>query len=223
MRPAAAKGWTAQLVARDEIEYHYATIAVKRPVRGSLSGDVEGTFEIICDKKVKVSYHRTSMNGHGLSDLDDAVSNELEKLPWIERKATPRPTKPVDFVVTQTQILESILRRFHAVARQLKNRHENRETLTIADEYDVQDLLHAILRGLFNDVRPEEYSPSYAGGSSRLDFLLKPEQTVVETKMASQKLRDKQVGEQLIIDISRYQKPLTVNGSFASYMILGDR
>ncbi|HEV2495658.1 MAG TPA: hypothetical protein VG204_21575 [Terriglobia bacterium] len=102
-------------------------------------------------------------------------------------------------------LLEPVLRRFHVVARQLSRRRDDRTTLTIEDEYDVQDLLHAILRGLFDDVRPEEATPSYAGGSSRMDFLLKSEKTVVETKMASVKLRDKSIGEQLIIDIKRYQ------------------
>jgi REase_DpnII-MboI len=34
--------------------------------------------------------------------------------------------------------------------------------MDIKDEYDVQDLLHAILRAFFDDVRPEEFVPSYA-------------------------------------------------------------
>lgn len=76
----------------------------------------------------------------------------------------------------------------------------------IEDEYDVQDLLHAVLRGRYDDVRPEEYSPSYAGSSSRIDFLLKDEQIVIEVKMASEKLRDGKVGEQLIVDIERYKE-----------------
>jgi hypothetical protein len=75
----------------------------------------------------------------------------------------------------------------------------------VNDEYDVQYILHALLRGLFADVRAEEVSPSYAGASSRLDFLLKDEQVVIETKMASASLKDKQIGEQLIVDIERYQ------------------
>ena len=98
-----------------------------------------------------------------------------------------------------------LLRRFHRTVRQLKHRHNDRIPLLIEDEYDVQDLLHAILRGLFDDVRPEEYTPSYAGGASRMDFLLKSEQIVLETKVASSSLRDKQIGEQLIVDIERYQ------------------
>ncbi len=56
--------------------------------------------------------------------------------------------------------IEKLCLRFHAAARQLQNRHGGRDALTINDEYDVQDLLHAILRLRFGDVRPEEYSPS---------------------------------------------------------------
>ncbi|MBM3952543.1 MAG: hypothetical protein FJ311_13960 [Rhodospirillales bacterium] len=101
--------------------------------------------------------------------------------------------------------LRQILRRFDIVVRQLKKRHADRPAIEIHDEYDIQYLLHAILRGLFFDVRAEEVSPSYAGASSRLDFLLKDEKVVIETKFATASLRDKQIGEQLIIDIERYQ------------------
>jgi hypothetical protein len=92
------------------------------------------------------------------------------------------------------------------IARQLTRRHDNRETLEIRDEYDVQDLLHALLRLHFDDVRPEEWTPSYAGGASRMDFLLKNEKLVVETKMTRSGLGDKQVGEQLIVDVVRYKE-----------------
>ena len=100
--------------------------------------------------------------------------------------------------------LQHLLGRFHLVTRQLRIRHKERPTLKIEDEYDVQDLLHA-LKISFDDVRPEEYVPSYAGASSRTDFLLKAEKIIVEVKMASVRLTDKLIGEQLIIDIQRYQ------------------
>lgn len=193
------------IAAQDKKEYHYATIAVSRPIQGRFE-EVTGTFEITCDQRIKITYHQTSFHGYGLSDLYDAVANEFWKLPWVPKKEVASNSKSSDPSTTQINVLESLLRRFHSLARQLKHRHESRETLIITDEYDVQDLLHAVLRGLFDDVRPEEYSPSYAGGSSRLDFLLKLEETVVETKMATSKLRDKQIGEQLIVDIKRYQK-----------------
>jgi REase_DpnII-MboI len=55
--------------------------------------------------------------------------------------------------------------------------------LAITDEYDVQDHLHALLRLHFDDVREEEWTPSYGGARARMDFLLKRERKVVETKM----------------------------------------
>lgn len=100
--------------------------------------------------------------------------------------------------------LMRILERFHKVARQLRSRYSERPTLEIEDEYDVQDLLHALLKIYFNDVRAEEWTPSYAGRSSRMDFLLKNEQIVIEVKKTRQSLKDKEVGEQLLIDIGKY-------------------
>jgi hypothetical protein len=107
---------------------------------------------------------------------------------------------------TPTQRLDRILQRFHSVARQVRSRYNSRETLSIKDEYDVQDLLHALLRIHFDDIRPEEWTPSYAGKSGRMDFLLKPEKIVVEAKMTRKGLADKDVGDQLIVDIDRYKE-----------------
>ncbi len=101
--------------------------------------------------------------------------------------------------------LSKLFERFHTVARQLRRRHEGRPTLEILDEYDVQDLLHGLLRIDFDDVRPEEWTPSYAGASNRMDFLLKEDEIAIEVKMTRNGLRDKELGEQLIIDIAKYQ------------------
>jgi hypothetical protein len=96
--------------------------------------------------------------------------------------------------------------RFHLVARQLRVRREGRPTLDIEDEYDVQDLFHALLRIPFDDVRPEEWTPSYAGGSSRVDFLLPEIEAVVEIKKSRPGLSARALGEQLIVDVAKYKK-----------------
>lgn len=101
--------------------------------------------------------------------------------------------------------IKKLVEKFHAVTRQLRQRYDNRPTLDVTDEYDVQDLLHALLRIHFEDIRPEEWTPSYAGGSSRMDFLLKAEKVVVEVKKTRAKLGAKEVGDQLAIDILRYR------------------
>jgi len=152
----------------------------------------------------------TSLNDDTVREIY-RLSLELDRLPpeefeTIKPKLTSGiPKKPNQGLNEATSHLDLLLMRFPVVVRQLKQRYSERETLIVKDEYDVQDLLHALLKIYFEDVRPEEYTPSYAGSASRIDFLLKKDEIVVETKMASKRLRDKLVGEQLIIDIKKYQ------------------
>lgn len=101
--------------------------------------------------------------------------------------------------------IELIIQRFHQVARKLRSRYSSRPTIEIEDEYDVQDLFHSLLKLFFDDVRAEEYTPSYAGANSKVDFLLKQERIVIEIKKTRKGLSAKAVGEQLIIDSQRYQ------------------
>lgn len=101
--------------------------------------------------------------------------------------------------------LELVFNKFHKIARQLRTRYSDRETLKISDEYDVQDLLHALLLMYFDDVRAEEWTPSYAGGCVRMDFLIKDIQTVIEVKKTRASMSPKNLGEELIIDIEKYQ------------------
>lgn len=107
--------------------------------------------------------------------------------------------------------LEALFSRFHKIAVQLKRRHADRETLAISDEYDVQDLMHALLKLEFDDIRPEDYAPSYAGGASRIDFVLPAEACAIEVKMTRSTLKDRKLGEELIIDIARYSAMPAVN------------
>ena len=102
-------------------------------------------------------------------------------------------------------VLERIFSRFYKVARQLRDRYNNKPTLEIEDEYDVQDLLHALLQLYFDDIRAEEWTPSYAGKCARVDFLLKNEKIVIEVKKTRRGLDDKELGDQLIIDVDRYK------------------
>ncbi|WP_290445800.1 PD-(D/E)XK nuclease domain-containing protein [Clostridium estertheticum] len=95
--------------------------------------------------------------------------------------------------------------KIHKVARQLRNRYNARDTLSIEDEYDTQDLLHAILQLYFDDIRAEEWTPSYAGICARMDFLLKNKKTVIEVKKTRASMKDKDLGDQLIIDVDRYK------------------
>lgn len=102
--------------------------------------------------------------------------------------------------------LERVLNRFHNVARNLLNRRENRETLKIKDEYDVQDLLASLLKIYFDDIRPEEWTPSNAGSANRIDFLIKDINVGIEVKKTNEHNKDKEIGKQLQEDIENYFK-----------------
>ncbi|MFF9561980.1 hypothetical protein ACF1AJ_01405 [Leifsonia sp. NPDC014704] len=90
------------------------------------------------------------------------------------------------------------------VERELSHRHDSRPTLTVSDEYDSQDLYRSLLRVFFTDVRPEVVSPQYAGGSSRVDFVLPEFELAIELKFTRASLPDRKLGEELIIDRERY-------------------
>jgi hypothetical protein len=115
-------------------------------------------------------------------------------------------TPSVSAIPQNIDAIELLCERFHAVAMQLRSRHANRPTLDVSDEYDVQDLLQALLRIFFKDVRPEEWTPSYAGKASRMDFLVPAEHVVIETKKTRPGLGTKEIGDELIVDIARYKK-----------------
>lgn len=101
--------------------------------------------------------------------------------------------------------VENICQKFPLVVRQLRQRHGGRQAIEIQDEYDVQDLFHSLLKLHFDDIRAEEYTPSYAGSASRVDFLLKKEKLVIELKKTRNNLGAKEIGNELTIDIARYR------------------
>jgi len=76
----------------------------------------------------------------------------------------------------------------------------------VVTESGLQELLHPMLIVVYGDVRREDLVPQFAGGGSRVDFLLKEPGIVLETKMTRPTLTDKKVGEELLIDWGRYRK-----------------
>ncbi len=128
-----------------------------------------------------------------------SIYDRLELYPESAPTATTKVTSD-----DPIETIKKLINKFHTVTRQLRQRYNGRSTLNVTDEYGVQDLFHALLKIYFDDIRPEEWTPSYAGGSSRMDFLLKAEKIVVEVKKTRAKLGAKEVGEQLSVDILRY-------------------
>lgn len=112
---------------------------------------------------------------------------------------------PIPSKVDILPLIEDICRNFNKFDINIRRRYSGRETIKINDEHDLQDAMLSILKLFINDIRPEDYVPSYAGGNSRVDFLLPEHGLIIETKMTNNALHDKQVGEQLLIDFERYK------------------
>lgn len=149
------------------------------------------------------------------SDFVDALERDLkttiEDLKMLleeekeENSFDNKINQSIESATINIQLIINIFKRFHIVCKQLRERYDSRETIDVCDEYDVQDLIHSLLCIYFDDIRAEEWTPSYAGSCSRQDFLLKKEKIVIEIKKTRKGLQDKQVGEQLIVDIDRYK------------------
>lgn len=101
--------------------------------------------------------------------------------------------------------IQRLCNRFHLILKKLGSRYNQRPTIDIKDEYDVQYFMHALLTLYFDDIRTEEWTPSYAGGSARMDFFIKENEIVIEVKKTHKGFGAKEVSDQLLIDIERYQ------------------
>ncbi len=104
-----------------------------------------------------------------------------------------------------TARLVHLLRRFPLMVRELQRRRAGREPMRVNDEYDVQYLLSGVLSLHFEEVLPEQWTPSYGGTQARIDFLLRAERTAVEAKMTRQGLGQREVVEQLVVDRDYYR------------------
>lgn len=135
----------------------------------------------------------------------DATRQELDELlAEVLRIAEGDAATTANVAANPLDKIANLFNRFHRFAIQLRRRHGDRNTIQIGDEYDVQDVMHALLRLEFDDVRDEEYTPSYAGGSTRIDFVLPQQRVAIEVKMTRTTLKDAQVGTELIADAARY-------------------
>ena len=79
-------------------------------------------------------------------------------------------------------------------------------SLVMQDEYDVQDLLRAILEVYFDDVLCEDTNPKFAGKSTRIDLALKKARIFIEVKRPRKTQKEGEVGEELTIDIPHYRQ-----------------
>ncbi len=129
--------------------------------------------------------------------------NCRESFPWARKEAAERLEEDTKESV---DVLQRVFSKFHLMVQKLHTRRRGKKTLEVTDEYDLQDLLDVLLTPYFDGINSEESTPSYAGKSARIDFLIKEEGIGIEVKMTRKGLTAREVGDQLIIDIARYKE-----------------
>ena len=143
-------------------------------------------------KKAGLQYFR----GGRVLPIDGAIRENKNNTTSEENAQPPRS---VD------ELIERLIKGLRNAMYPLTNRRKGATALTFNSEYDVQDLLHSLMRPWIKDIRPEEYTPSYAGSSTRMDFLLPEHETVLEIKFVRDIGHGRKVGNELIIDIEHYR------------------
>jgi hypothetical protein len=126
-----------------------------------------------------------------------AQSAPLSKLTPALPDSIPHPDDPL-------AALRRICTRFHLVARQLRLRRDYRATLEVEDEYDVQDLLYALLRLEFEEVGSEDWCPGYAEGGTRTSYLLHKQRIAIVAKKTRTGVTARELSEQVRMDAAHY-------------------
>lgn len=95
--------------------------------------------------------------------------------------------------------------RISRAARVLKHRSHGKPPFEVADEYDVQDLLHSLLRGYVKHAVKENPLPKVAGGpSSRADICIEDLGILIEVKYVRSPSDQKAIMKQLSEDMVFY-------------------
>ncbi|HEX3557025.1 MAG TPA: hypothetical protein VIA62_27695 [Thermoanaerobaculia bacterium] len=131
-----------------------------------------------------------------LPPLDAAMF--LDALTWSPSASLARRTA-LEYVL-------GVIDTFPTCADILAARGRERPPFVINDEYDVQDLFHALVRPGVPDLVPEDTTPKLAGKWSRLDFTSKATRIGFEIKHVKSIRHAATVREEILIDEATYHE-----------------
>ena len=188
------------------------------PYRLSQASQSEGTASSQAMKPPQLSRQEQESTMHPTSSATTEQQTQ-DSIPIpLHQHVHPRSSIPVGSSSYQEPVLQfpvagsdpaelvkKLCSRFHSVARQLRLRGEYRATLSVEDECDAQDLLHALLRIQFDNIDTDQWTPSYSSGTPRTTLLLDDGRLAVIVKKTRPGLNAKDLGDQLQIDAERYR------------------
>jgi len=112
-------------------------------------------------------------------------------------------------------LLTEIIEGFAESASILQDRDGGRPNFEITCEQDFQDLFYALIKPIFPDARPEEYTPKHATNSKRIDFVIPEISTVIEAKYVRDSSHANSIADELKVDIGSYHKHTDCNRMIA--------
>jgi hypothetical protein len=152
------------------------------------------------------AYHASSLMWALLLGYLDEIKLNKEN-PEFQEPLLPKISSGTD----ENDFLDQIFDNFHSIALQLKTRKHNKPSFDISDEYDVQDLLQALMMPVYSDIRIDEPTPSFAGKFSKIDFALNGKHIAIEVKIASNTHIEDKISRELLEDIAHYGKNNDIN------------
>lgn len=138
------------------------------------------------------------------SIIKAAIENALTYIKTFEDTSTTNHDSAE--VAESAALIAKIMGKWSDMISSFKDHRTDVTPIKVTNEYELQYLLEGILRLLFEDVRPETYTPNYANKSNRTDFLLPKQRILIETKMTRNGLDAKKLSEELIIDKAHYRR-----------------
>lgn len=186
---------------------HFSAVIVDLEIPG-VKDSAFGGFEVLDSIRKSNPYTELLViTGHSEHEIIERVS----------RLSIPFLTKPIDhreLAISVASVVRSWERRLNSLILLLETfldshsiiskRGHKRPSFVLSNEYDVQDLMHAVLRPFYPDVLTEEYALKRAGRTKRLDIVIKGLETVIETKMVRDKKHALKIADELDIDIRGY-------------------
>lgn len=185
----------------------YALTIIDLEMKGNKE-DTYGGFEVLDVAKQLNPYTQlVVITCHDEPEVVDRVSRlkvTVVKKPINWRELSLLASTCINAWQNYFNSLIAVIESFSTCLSLLTNRKHTRPDFKVAKEYDLQDLLHVILKPFYPDIEPEEYSLKRAGSQKRPDFVIKGLETVIETKIIRDLKHSKSIADELDIDIRNY-------------------
>ena len=179
--------------------------------------NVIGSINDLAERNLIIEFmiwFKKNENTTGHSIIHDFMSEGLQisalnnLIKYVETKPLPDISENVkEKGDGKMNIIFSVLEKFTSASKSLTERRRGKTTLEIEDEYDMQDILHVILKPFFPALKLEEV---ISGNDSekflKIDFLISSIKVGIECKCIRDKAHANVITKEINDDIQTYHK-----------------